>query len=61
MKTFPGEIVHNIPYYVQPIVEKCPKHVELHVGTNDIQAKEPEESVAEMERHGNIELSYTLI
>ena len=60
VKTFPGATVHNIPHYVQPIVEKYPKHVELHVGTNDIQAKEAEESVAEMERLGNIELPYTL-
>lgn len=34
--------------YVQPTLKKQPKLVVLHVGTNDIQHREPEEIAAEM-------------
>ena len=49
IKTFPGATIEDMHHYIQPTMKKQPKLVVIHVGTNDIQRKEPEEIVAEME------------
>jgi lysophospholipase L1-like esterase len=50
VKTFPGASVTDImKHYVKPTLEKNPELIVLHVGTNDIHQKEPEETVKEME------------
>ncbi len=36
-------------HYIKPTLEKNPQLVVLHVGTNDIQHKEPEEIAKEVE------------
>ena len=36
-------------HYVKPTLERNPQLVILHVGTNDIQQKEPEEIAKEVE------------
>ncbi len=41
IKTFPGATINDMTHYIQPIMKKQPKLVVLHVGTNDIQQKEP--------------------
>ena len=48
IKTFPGATINDMNHYIQPTMKKQPKLVILHVGTNDIQRKEPDEIVAEM-------------
>lgn len=48
VKTFPGATINDMSHYVQPTLKKQPKLVVLHVGTNDIQHREPEEIAAEM-------------
>ncbi|CAB4027463.1 Scavenger receptor cysteine-rich type 1 M130 [Paramuricea clavata] len=45
IKTFPGATINNMNHYIQPTMKKQPKLVILHVGTNDIQRKEPDEIV----------------
>ncbi|CAB3999511.1 Scavenger receptor cysteine-rich type 1 M130 [Paramuricea clavata] len=49
VKTFPGASVTDMKHYVKPTLEKNPELIVLHVGTNDIHQKEPEEIVKEME------------
>lgn len=48
IKTFPGATINDMNHYVQPTMKKQPKLVILHVGTNDVQRKEPEEITDEM-------------
>ena len=48
IKTFPGATINDMTHYIQPTMKKQPKLVVLHVGTNDVQQKEPEGIVAEM-------------
>ena len=48
IKTFPGATINDMNHYIQPTMKKQPKLVILHVGTNDIQRKEPNQIVAEM-------------
>ena len=43
VKTFPGATIADMEHYVQPTLHKKPKLVVLHVGTNDLQNKEPKE------------------
>ena len=49
VKTFPGASVADMKHYVKPTLEKNPELIVLHVGTNDIYDKEPEEIVKEVE------------
>jgi hypothetical protein len=49
VKTFPGASITDMKHYVKPTLEKNPELIVLHVGTNDIHQKEPEEIVNEME------------
>ena len=49
VKTFPGASVADMKHYVKPPLEKNPELIILHVGTNDIPQKEPEEIVKEIE------------
>ena len=49
VKTFPGTSVADMKHYVKPTLEKNPELIILHVGTNDIPQKEPEEIVKEIE------------
>ena len=49
VKTFPGASVADMKHYVKPTLEKNPELIILHVGTNDIPQKEPEEIVKEIE------------
>ena len=49
IKTFPGATIDDMNHYMQPTLKKQPKLVVLHVGTNDVQRKEPEEIVTQME------------
>ena len=50
INTFPGATIEDMHHYIQPTMKKQPELVFiLHVRTNDIERKEPEESVAEME------------
>ena len=49
IKTFPGASVADMKHYVKPTLEKNPELIILHVGTNDIPQKEPEEIVKEIE------------
>ena len=49
IKTFPGATIDDMNHYMQPTLKKQPKLVVLHVGTNDVQHKEPEEIVTQME------------
>lgn len=49
IKTFPGATIDDMNHYLQPTLKKEPKLVVLHVGTNDVQHKEPEEIVTQME------------
>ena len=43
VKTFPGATIADMEHYVQPTLDKKPKLVVLHVGTNDLQNKEQKE------------------
>jgi hypothetical protein len=45
VKTFPGASVSDMKHYVKPTLDKNPELIVLHVGTNDIHLKEPEEIV----------------
>ena len=49
IKTFPGATIDDMSHYMQPALKKQPKLVVLHDGTNDVQHKEPEEIVTQME------------
>ena len=49
VKTFPGASVADMKHYVKPALEKNPELIILHVRTNDIPQKEPEEIVKEIE------------
>ena len=48
IKTFPGATTAAMKHYVQPTLHTKPKTIVLHVGTNDIQHKEPKEIVEDM-------------
>ncbi|CAB4016736.1 Scavenger receptor cysteine-rich type 1 M130 [Paramuricea clavata] len=43
VKTFPGANVDDMQHYAKPTVEKNPKSVILHVGTNDLKHSTPKE------------------
>ena len=47
IKTFPGATINGMNHYIQPTMKKQHKLVILHLGTNDVQHKEPEEIVAD--------------
>ncbi|XP_028415956.1 uncharacterized protein LOC114539518 [Dendronephthya gigantea] len=47
VKTFPGAKIADMEHYVQPTLRTKPNTIILHVGTNDIQNKKPEELAAE--------------
>ena len=49
VKTFPGATTSDMKHYIKPTLEKNPQLVVIHVGTNDIQHKEPEEIAKEVE------------
>ncbi|CAB4045510.1 Scavenger receptor cysteine-rich type 1 M130, partial [Paramuricea clavata] len=42
IKTFPGAGVDEMTHYVKPTLQKKPKHIILHIGTNDLQTKSPD-------------------
>ncbi|CAB4005415.1 Hypothetical predicted protein, partial [Paramuricea clavata] len=42
IKTFPGAGVDEMTHYVKPTLQKEPKHIILHIGTNDLQTKSPD-------------------
>ena len=48
IKTFPGATTTDMKHYVQPTLHTKRKTILLHVGTNDIQHKEPKEIVEDM-------------
>ena len=50
VKTFPyaGATITDMEHYVQPTLRTKPRMVVLHVGTNDIQHKEPKELADDM-------------
>ncbi|CAB4020596.1 Hypothetical predicted protein [Paramuricea clavata] len=42
IKTFPGAGVDEMTHYVKPTLQEKPKHIILHIGTNDLQTKSPD-------------------
>ena len=42
VKTFPGATTSETNHYDKPTLDRNPEHVLLHVGTNDVQRKEPQ-------------------
>ena len=42
IKTFPGAGVDEMTHYVKPTLQMKPKHIILHIGTNDLQTKSPD-------------------
>ena len=46
IKTFPGATIDDMNHYMQPTMRKQLKLVILHVETNDVQQKQPEEIAA---------------
>ena len=51
VKTFPGATTADMKYYVKPTLKRNPELVVLHVGTNDVQRKEPQEIADEVKTH----------
>ena len=35
IRKFPGATVDDLDYHVHPILHKKPKHITVHIGTND--------------------------
>ena len=49
VKTFPGATTSDMNHYVKPTLDRNPELLVLHVGTNNVQRKEPQEIANEVE------------
>ena len=49
VKTFPGATTSDMNHYVKPTLDRNRELLVLHVGTNDVQRKEPQEIASEVE------------
>ena len=52
VKTFPGACVEDMTHYIKPTLKRKPSHLILHVGTNDMQSKSPDEIVSTIKHIG---------
>ena len=48
VKTFPGATTSDMNHYIKPTLDRNPELLVLHVGTNDVQRKEPQEIANEV-------------
>ena len=44
-RTFPGAKIEDMKHYLQPTLKAKPTHLIVHVGTNDLEGKSPEETI----------------
>ena len=52
IKTFPGACIDDMTHYVKPTILTKPKHILLHVGTNDLQRKSPDLMISAVQKFG---------
>ena len=48
VRCFPGAIINDFYYYLVPLMERKPKNVIIHAGTNDVPLKSSDEIIAEL-------------